>query len=167
MGKQKTKTEIAREQRAHLQRRRFLIMGVLSVALLAGLATWYFFPRQSPLRAASQYHGGPRLAVQTDLIDFGPVHFEKMVEARFLVRNVGDQPLQIAANPPVEVVEGCWPPRAVVGSTTLLPGQETEVSTAFTMHEGMGGPHLFEIQLRTNDVVEPARILKIRSLWQR
>jgi hypothetical protein len=35
------------------------------------------------------------------------------------------------------------------------------------MHEGMGGPHLFEIRLRTNDAVEPERVLKIRSLWQR
>jgi len=48
----------------------------------------------------------------------------------------------------------------------LQPGQETEVSTEFTMHEGMGGPHLFEVRLRTNDVVQPDRVLKIRSLWQ-
>ena len=48
----------------------------------------------------------------------------------------------------------------------MQPGQETEVSTEFTMHEGMGGPHLFEVRLRTNDVVQPDRVLKIRSLWQ-
>jgi hypothetical protein len=49
----------------------------------------------------------------------------------------------------------------------LQPGRETEVSTEFTMHEGMGGPHLFKIRLRTNDTVEPERVLMIRSLWQR
>ena len=48
----------------------------------------------------------------------------------------------------------------------MQPGRETEVSTEFTMHEGMGGPHLFVIRLRTNDAVEPERVLKIRSLWQ-
>ena len=48
----------------------------------------------------------------------------------------------------------------------MQPGQETEVSTEFTMHEGMGGPHLFEVRLRTNDVVQSDRVLKIRSLWQ-
>ena len=49
----------------------------------------------------------------------------------------------------------------------MRPGQETEVSTEFTMHEGMGGPHLFEIHLRTNDAVQPERRLQIRSLWQK
>jgi hypothetical protein len=54
----------------------------------------------------------------------------------------------------------------VVGSTTLAPGQETEVSTEFTMHEGMGGPHLFAIHVRSNDPAEKERVLKIRSYWQ-
>lgn len=54
----------------------------------------------------------------------------------------------------------------VVGSATLAPGQETEVSTEFTMHEGMGGPHLFAIHVRSNDAVEKDRVLKIRSYWQ-
>jgi hypothetical protein len=49
----------------------------------------------------------------------------------------------------------------------LRPGQETEVWTEFTMHEGMGGLHLFVVHLRTNDAVEPERALKIRSLWQK
>jgi len=35
------------------------------------------------------------------------------------------------------------------------------------MHEGMGGPHLFVIRLKTNDPVEPERALRIRSSWQR
>lgn len=54
----------------------------------------------------------------------------------------------------------------VVGSTTLRPGQETEIWTQFTMHPGMGGPHLFRIPLRTNDPVEPERSLTIRSYWE-
>lgn len=107
MGKQQSKTEAVRERRARAQRRRFLIAGVVSVAVLMGLGTWYFYPRHSPLSAATPYQGGPRLAVDSALIDFGPVRFEKLVQARFRLRNVGDQPLQIAADPPVEVVEGC------------------------------------------------------------
>jgi len=54
----------------------------------------------------------------------------------------------------------------VVGSTTLQPGQETEVWTQFTMHQGMGGPHLFVIRLKTNDPIEPERQIKIRSNWE-
>jgi hypothetical protein len=107
MRRPQSKTDAARNRRAGVQRRRLLTTGVLSLAVLVGLATWYFYPRQSVLSAAAQYNGGPRLAVDKDLIDFGPVRFEKIVQARFLLRNVGDQPLQIVANPPVEVVEGC------------------------------------------------------------
>jgi hypothetical protein len=54
----------------------------------------------------------------------------------------------------------------VVGSTTLKPGEQTDVSTEFTMHQGMGGPHLFAIHVKTNDPVERERVLKIRSYWQ-
>jgi hypothetical protein len=35
------------------------------------------------------------------------------------------------------------------------------------MPEGMGGPHLFVIRVRTNDPVEPERLLRIRSTWGR
>ena len=48
----------------------------------------------------------------------------------------------------------------------MQPGQATELFAKFTMPEGMGGPHLFEVRLRTNDVVQSDRVLKIRSLWQ-
>ena len=48
----------------------------------------------------------------------------------------------------------------------MQPGQETEVSTEFTMHEGMGGPHLFAIHVTTNDPGAREKALKIRSLWQ-
>ena len=81
--------------------------GLVCAVVLAGFVTWYFDPRPSALSAAPVYQGGPRLAVDTELIDFGPLRFNKMVQARFLLRNVGDQPLRIAANPPVEAVEGC------------------------------------------------------------
>ncbi len=107
MGQKQSKVGSRRERQVRLQRRRFFATRIVSITLLAGFAIWYAYPRQSPLSAAAQYHGGPKLAVQTDLIDFGSVRFEKMVTARFLLRNVGDKPLQIAANPPVELVEGC------------------------------------------------------------
>jgi hypothetical protein len=53
----------------------------------------------------------------------------------------------------------------VVGSTTLQPGASTTVATEFTMHEGMGGPHLFEVTLRTNERTTPERKLYIASDW--
>lgn len=106
-SKQQSKTAVTRERQARAFRRRLVVGGLVGVAILAGLVTWYAYPRPSPLSAAPVYQGGPRLAVDTELIDFGPVRFNKMVKARFLLRNVGDQPLRVAANPPVEAVEGC------------------------------------------------------------
>jgi hypothetical protein len=106
-SKQRSKTAVAIEQHGRAFRRRLVAGGLIGLAVLAGVSTWYAYPRPSPLNAAAPFQGGPRLAVDTELIDFGPVRFDQMVQARFLLRNVGDQPLRLDANPPVKAVEGC------------------------------------------------------------
>ena len=50
---------------------------------------------------------GPRVAVNQEKIDFGQVPVEKVVKATFLVKNVGDAPLQILNQPQVRVAQGC------------------------------------------------------------
>ena len=107
MGRQKNKTEEARERRTHTRRQSLVAAGFLGVVVLVGLATWYFLQGQSPPSAAASYQGGPRLAVDREEVDFGSVRFDKMVQARFRLKNVGDQPLQIATGSRVEVMEGC------------------------------------------------------------
>jgi len=54
---------------------------------------------------------------------------------------------------------------AVVGQTTIKPGESTTLSMAFTMHAGMGGPHEFVVPLRTNDPEARNRSLIVRSFW--
>jgi hypothetical protein len=107
MGKRRRKNKPGPKAQPRSRWPRFLVPGVLGVVILAGVATWFFFLRSSAPVVAAQYTGGARLAVDTDLIDLGAVRFEKFVRARFRLRNVGDQPLRLASNPPVEVVEGC------------------------------------------------------------
>jgi hypothetical protein len=107
MGKAKRKTDEVGARQTRKRRRRLVVAGILGAALLAGLTTWAVYPSPSPLGAAVPYQGGPRLAVDREEIDFGSVRFDKMVQARFRLKNVGDQPLQIATAPRVEVVEGC------------------------------------------------------------
>jgi len=87
--------------------RNLLIPGAIGLALIMGVVTWFFLQKPAPISLAAQSAGGPRLAVDKELIDFGPVRFERMVEARFRLRNVGDQPLRLAVNPQVEAIEGC------------------------------------------------------------
>ncbi len=107
MGKGKSKNRSSGKKSMPPRRSGVLIWSAIAVAIVVGVATWYFIPRHSPLSAAPPYRGGPRLAVDKELIDFGDRHFNRFVEARFLLRNVGDQPLKLAVNSPVEAIEGC------------------------------------------------------------
>jgi hypothetical protein len=109
MGKRKGKGKPSQTQKVHPRSRwpKLLVPGILVAAVGIGAATWVLLQRSSPSPVAAQHAGGPRLSVDTDTIDFGTVRFEKFVTARFRLRNVGDQPLRLAGNPPVEVVEGC------------------------------------------------------------
>ncbi len=109
MGRRKGKGKSSQAQKVHPRSRwsKLLVPGILVVAVGIGAATWVLIQRSSPSLVAAQHTGGPRLSVDTDTIDFGTVRFEKFVTARFRLRNVGDQPLQLASNPPVDVVEGC------------------------------------------------------------
>jgi hypothetical protein len=108
MGKHnKKKSKSVSSAQSHSRGPRFLIPGVLVLAVLVGAATWYFLQKPAPAAFAAQYKGGPRLAVDNDLIDLGTVRFQRMVEARFRLRNVGDQPLRLTVNPQIEAIEGC------------------------------------------------------------
>jgi hypothetical protein len=107
MAKRKRKSTRMSEERPHPRWQRLLVPGLLGVAVSVGVAIWLFLLKPSPQSFAAQFQGGPRLAVENAFLDFGNVRFEKFVTARFHVRNVGDRTLLLAANPPVEVVEGC------------------------------------------------------------
>jgi len=86
---------------------RFVAPGAIGLAVMVGLATWLILPEKNRVSDAAQYRGGPRLAVDKDLIDFGTVKFNQRVHASFRLKNVGDQSLRLPASPPVEVLEGC------------------------------------------------------------
>ncbi len=107
MGKRKGKSKQTPMVQAPSRSSRLLISGVLAIVVLVGAGTWFFLQKSSPQSVAAQYTGGARLSVDNDYVDFGNVQFEKFVQANFRLRNVGDQPLRLPANPPVEVAEGC------------------------------------------------------------
>jgi len=86
---------------------RLLVRAVIGFAVVVGAVGWILLPWENSASGAAQYQGGPRLAVDRDLIDFGDVPYKRIVKASFRLRNVGDKPLQLPANPPLETVEGC------------------------------------------------------------
>jgi hypothetical protein len=107
MGRRKGKGKSGQKVQPRPSLSRFLVPGILAVVVVIGAATWFLLQKSSPQSVAAQYTGGARLWVDSDYIDFGTVRFEKFVDARFRLRNVGDQPLRLPANPPVDVAEGC------------------------------------------------------------
>lgn len=106
MGRKGTGSS-ANGRKLQARRRRWLLPSILSVGLFALLTAWLLWPDRSPLADVPTYHGGPRLVMDRQEIDFGQVRFNKFVEARFRLKNVGDRALQIATGPRVEAVEGC------------------------------------------------------------
>lgn len=137
---------------------------IVVVGILMSAAALFLTPEQTPY--IPEVLGGPRIAIAQDVVNFGDVPVNKPVQAVFHVRNIGDQTLRFFDNePPLEVVEGCCPPRTILSSTVLQPGQEATVTVQFTMHPGMDGPHDFRIYLRSNDPQEPEKELQILSNW--
>jgi hypothetical protein len=48
---------------------------------------------------------------------------------------------------------------------TLKPAEESEISFKTHMMDGMGGPHLFEVTVRSNDAVEPVQKLYVKAFF--
>jgi hypothetical protein len=131
------------------------------VLLLIGAAV--FFSRQ--------YHDdtviGVALAVvDQQTIDFG--HVPDYTEKTFSisVTNTGTGTLRFTEQPYVQVVEGCCPPKLIVGSMMLRPGESTTVtSSVFMMHPGMDGKHDYAVHLKTNDASQPDLVVHVLSEW--
>jgi len=84
-----------------------LAAGALGLAILLAITITIFLSREGATGEVTTVRGGPRLWVDKELLDFGPVRYRQYVEARVRLKNVGDQPLQLPVSPPVEVAEGC------------------------------------------------------------
>lgn len=109
--------------------------------------------------------GNAHLAVNQPDLDLGVQHFGTTIRASFQIRNDGDGTLDLTVPDRPTVLEGCCPNKVEIGQTRLQPGESTQLSTDLMMHEGMGGKHLFEIVVNTNDKVNPTQKLTIKSDW--
>jgi hypothetical protein len=108
---------------------------------------------------------GPRLAFDETSVDFGAVPLDTLDKHDFVYRNTGDSLLVLQGQPQIEAVEGCWPPKPVVGAMTLKPGQSSKLSISTMMHEGMDGPHLFRITVKSNDRVSPETVIFAKAVF--
>lgn len=51
-----------------------------------------------------------------------------------------------------------------VSSTVLKPGEKATLTYPFVMHPGMGGPHRFEIALKTDSSETPTLTLTLLAV---
>jgi hypothetical protein len=51
----------------------------------------------------------------------------------------------------------------VVGSTTVKPGKTGLVNVSVVMHEGMDGPHLFHVFIKSSDPEKHVTVLKVKA----
>lgn len=138
-----------------------LVLGGL--ALLAVVVLTLVFIALSP----NHPNGGtPQLQVNSDRLELGKQIFGQSIRASFTIKNTGTGTLTLSAPSTPRVLQGCCPQRLVVEQPSLAPGQSTLVYTDMMMHEGMGGPHLFEIPLTTNDPAQPYKNLLVASDWE-
>lgn len=101
-----TKKVRHKKQQAPTSRPLWLWAGASVLLLLVGsLVIWNGLSREPA--PPPQVTGAPRLAVDQTTIDEGDVPLGKTIRSVFRLHNVGDQPLAVLGEPPVEVVEGC------------------------------------------------------------
>jgi hypothetical protein len=107
MAHRRTTTVTAGPHGIQRGRGRLTISAAVGLAMLATAVAWICLPTDGRAGEAPTFRGGARLTVDKDLIDLGTQPYNRVVEARFQLKNIGDHALQLPASPPVEVVEGC------------------------------------------------------------
>lgn len=99
-----------------------------------------------------------RLVVEPAAFDFGPVSAK--VETTFVLRNAGEEPLEILG-----ISTSCGCTRAWVDQTALLPGARTALYVSFdpNAHEGIAGPVVRQVYVRTTDPERPEVTVELRA----
>ncbi|HWQ83697.1 MAG TPA: hypothetical protein VN363_03975 [Anaerolineales bacterium] len=81
---------------------------LLAVGGLALVVAAFFALQNKPDPGAEiEVSGAPSLKVDQELIDLGDIKVDQPAQATFTLSNTGDQPLKLAQEPYIEVVEGC------------------------------------------------------------
>ena len=92
---------------------------------------------------------GPRIMSPAPEFNYGSVDADTKIEHDFIVRNVGDAPLELA-----NVKTSCGCTVAALKQKTLQPGEETTI-TATLSNKGRQGPQTRHLTVESNDRVQP------------
>lgn len=100
---QHNKKKVIRQGR----RKSWLMMLIVGGGVLLVIGALFAFTRPSQQNASNGDTGAPRLVVDQELVDFGDVKVDQVVEATFRITNEGDGTLRFTKDPYIEVLEGC------------------------------------------------------------
>ena len=140
-----------------------ILIGLSIVLATIGAVAVLAFGRGTASVATEPGAPGRLVASQTT-VDLGRVPFDKQVEARFELANTGGETIRLVGAPQVRMLEGCCPARPAVSSTAIPSGSTLTVRYPYMMHDGMGGPHRFEITLTTDSPETPRITLTVVAL---
>jgi hypothetical protein len=157
MSSVKTARRLERAERATAQKRSNMLFAVVVVATALTFVAAIAFARNtveepaSPAQTKSEGASSGSenvLGVSSDvtLISLGRVPLNKTVEPTWTFTNMSDKTVEFGAAH-AEVVEGCCPGPLEFGRTTLKPGEQTQLVFPLEMHEGMDGPHDFNVHV--------------------
>ena len=159
--------EQRRARQARNERLKWQIpLAAAGVLALLAVAYFVFTPFARPSQAVIAGVNGPHFQVDNQKLDLGDQVLGTTVRVTFNVKNTGGSQLSLNTPQMPTVVKGCCPTALTVGQSTLNPGEATTISFNMMMHQGMGGQHLFEIPVQTNDPKQPQITLQVASNWK-
>ncbi len=86
------------------------------------------------------------LQVDGAQVAMGQVPNNVTVIPEWTITNISDHPVTLG-EPHASVIKGCCPGPLELTATTLAPGESTELTFPLQMHDGMDGPHDFDIHV--------------------
>jgi len=158
MSSVKTARRHERAERATAQKRSNVLFGVVvagvAVAFIAAIALTRTAAEEpvgaAPSGSASGSSSGSEsvLGVSSDvsLIELGRVPLDQTVEPTWTLTNSSDRAVRLG-EAHAEVLEGCCPGPLEFTKTSLKPGETAQLVFPLQMHEGMDGPHDFDVHV--------------------
>lgn len=86
------------------------------------------------------------LHVEGAEVAMGHVPNDVTVIPEWTITNTTDQTITLG-EPHASVIEGCCPGPLELTATTLAPGQSAQLTFPLQMHDGMDGPHDFDLHV--------------------
>lgn len=100
---------------------------------------------------------GPAIMSPEPVFDFGELDNEQQVERTFVIKNVGDEPLEIT-----DVKTSCGCTVAKLENKTIQPGGEESISATFNL-KGKQGIQSKKITIMSNDPEQPNFYLEFKG----